>query len=241
MSFDRVFKKEFYSKVLGEQRKLFIHIPGKKESYPVIYLLDAQAVGLYREALTITGNGIMTGPHIIVGLVTSGSRNRDMIPVEISSRPGSGGAKEFLEFITSELQPYVDKKFNTNGINILYGGSNAGLFTVYAMLESPEDFTGFISSSTMIGHCSEFMTDKAKQLQPDRLEGKYLFIHYGLKGEYDKAQKYIPDYYTLLTDRFGDFLISGIRPEKNGGHVPLGGIASGLEFIYHHLNSESPQ
>lgn len=230
--FNKVFEKTFYSSILDEKRLLYIHIPGKKVNYPVLYLLDGQSIELYREALSITLMSEKVGPHIIVGIVTSGTRNRDMIPVEVSDRPGSGGAAQFLAFIAEELQPYMDKKFKTSGTNILYGGSNAGLFTVYTMLESPESFLGFISSSTMIGHCQEFMVEKAKNMDPRRLEGKFLYIHYGMNGEYDRVLNYIPGYYKLLTDRFGGNLTSGFRAEKNGGHVPYGGIANGLDFIY---------
>ncbi len=43
---------------------------------------------------------------------------------------------------------------------------------------------------------------------------------------------HIPGYYNLITDRSIGNLTSGIRAEKNGGHVPYGGIANGLSFIY---------
>ena len=66
-----VFAKVFHSEVLGEQRLLFVHVPGKREHYPVLYLLDAQSIELYREALSYTQMSKKVGPHMIVGIVTS--------------------------------------------------------------------------------------------------------------------------------------------------------------------------
>ncbi len=77
----------------------------------------------------------------------------------------SGSAAEFLEFLTSDLQPYVERKFGTNGTNVLFGASNAGLFTLYALLEKPEYFKGYISPNTMIGHCKPFMEELHSRVQ----------------------------------------------------------------------------
>jgi len=75
-----------------------------------------------------------------------------MIPIKISSRPGSGGADQFLKFISVKLKPFIDKNYNTSGKNILIGASNAGLFTIYAMLTKPGDFSDFIALSASAGH-----------------------------------------------------------------------------------------
>jgi len=236
--FDDVFEKEFYSDILGENRLLYIHIPDKKGNYPVIYLLDAQSSELFGEALQASRNIEKVGPHIVVGIVTSGSRNRDMIPAVVEDRSGSGEAAQFLDFLTGELQPYVDRKFKTNGTNILFGASNAGLFTLYAMLEKPEFFQGYISSSTMVGHCKPFMEEKALQLDPERLEGRYLYMNYGSKGEYDRARDYIPGFHDLLTARFGQELHSRVQVMQAGGHVPSGSIAAGLDYFYSTLGMD---
>ncbi len=231
-AFPGVFEKEIYSKALGETRTLYIHIPEKRGFYPVFYLLDAQSLQLYAEVLRYTQNIEKVGPHIIVGIVCSENRNRDMLPQEVPDRPGSGGAPVFLRFLTEELQPYVDKKFRNSGQNILFGGSNAGLFTLYALLEEPEHFVGFISSSTMIGHCNDFMVQLAGEMDPERLQGKYLFMNYGGTGEYDRARDYIPAFHELLIAKFGGSLNSTVQVVKSGGHVPTGSIAAGLDFIY---------
>ena len=72
-------------------------------------------------------------------------------------RPGSGGAAKFLRFITEELIPYVEDNYRTDSPNVIYGGSNAGLFTVYAIFTAPEKIQAAIAGSPMIGHCPNYM------------------------------------------------------------------------------------
>ncbi len=239
--FEHVNLELFDSEVLNETRKLFIYVPDKKSentSYPVLYILDGERVDLYGEALNCVQTNKEVGQHIIVGIQTVKNRNRDMIPVKMASRPEAGGADKFLQFLVTELQPYIDKNFKTNGDNILYGASTAGLFTVYAMLEHSNSFFGYISSSTMIGHCPEFLKKKAIDFKPkSSLNGTYLYIHYGMKDHFKQVLDFLPDYYNLLKEQFGDNLTMEIKGLKDKGHVPAGGIEEGLNFIYKYKNA----
>ena len=233
--FNNVIEKQFYSDILNENRRIFIYLPEQAEGkkYPVLYLLDGEMADQYGEALRATQTDSVVGSHIIIGIETVEHRNRDMIPAKISSRPGSGGAGRFLRFLTNELLPYVDSTWHTNGSSILFGASNSGMFTIYAMLENPGAFDGYIASSPMIGHCPDFMNKMIKQFEsPTKLAEKYLFIHYGMKDHFKQATEFIPGYYDSLTGRFKDFLNLKLKSVKNGGHVPEGGIEEGLKFIY---------
>lgn len=240
--FDNVSLKLFDSAVLNETRKLFIYVPNKKSenlSYPVLYMLDGEMIAQYGEALNCVQTNKEVGQHIIVGIETVENRNRDMIPVEMVSRPEAGGADKFLKFLLSELQPYIDSNFNTTGDNVLYGASTAGLFSVYAMLEHSESFFGYISSSTMVGHCPEYMNNKAIDFNPkSKIKGTYLYIHYGMQDQFKQVVDYLPDYYELLKEQFGSNLIMELKGLKDKGHVPEGGIEEGLRFIYKNKNTQ---
>lgn len=228
--FENIFTRTVHSKILNEERKIFVHLPENSniKKYPVIYLLDGEVTERFGEAL----EGCKTNPHIIIGIETVENRNRDMIPVKISSRQ-SGGADKFLQFLIEELQPFVNGSYNGNGKNILYGGSNAGLFTIYAMLAKPDAFFAYISSSATIGHCNKFMIEKAKELSPkSRLNDKFLYIHYGLKDQYDNVTQFLPAYCELLNKEFKDNLSLEIVALQKGGHIPHGGIIGGLKYIY---------
>jgi len=234
--FDNVSLQLFDSEVLNETRRIFIYVPFENSenlSYPVLYILDGEMTDQYGEALNCVQTNKEVGPHIIVGIETVENRNRDMIPVKMVSRPEAGGADKFLQFLVSELQPYIDSNFKTTGESILYGASTAGLFPVYAMLEHSDSFFGYISSSTMIGHCPEYMKNKVFNFKPkSQMKGTYLYIHYGMKDQFKQVVDYLPDYYEFLKEQFGDNLISGFKGLQDKGHVPAGGIEEGLSFIY---------
>jgi len=234
-AFEDVSKVMVHSEVLNEDRNVFIALPpnyDKEADFPVLYMLDGEMIFPYREALESTEDAKI-GAHIIVGIQTNVNRNRDMIPVAIESRPGSGGAERFYKFITCELKPYIDSLYKTSGFDILYGASNAGLFTLFALLEQPEIFDAYISSSTMIGHCPEYMYQKIYDLESkNQFNDKLLYVHWGMKDYFKQATEFIPQYYEVLNNELKGFLIFEIKAIKDGDHVPPGGIHDGLVFIY---------
>jgi hypothetical protein len=155
-----------------------------------------------------------------------------MIPVEISSRPGSGGAEQFLSFISLELKPYIEKNCNTSGKNILFGASNSGLFTIYAMLTEPNAFSDYISLSPTIGYCNIFMIEKINQLTPKNvLDNKNLYILYGLSHEMSEVTEYVPDLKETLEKEFKHLNIY-CKGLENSSHVPSEGFQGGLKFVY---------
>ncbi|MEE4197202.1 MAG: alpha/beta hydrolase-fold protein [Bacteroidales bacterium] len=237
--FQNVTSNNLFSEVLNEERTLFIYLPEsytEEKSYPVLYLLDGEMTGPYEEALT-TVKGSDIREHIIVGIKTNINRNRDMIPVKIETREGSGGAEQFLKFLTSELIPFINSNYRTSGFNILYGASNAGLFTIYALLKAPESFDAYLSSSSMIGHCPDYMNKLAEQTEPGLLDHKILYIHWGMKDYFPQVTEYLPGYYKKLIGLFEGSLITDIKGLAEGEHVPPGGILEGMKFIYENVNS----
>ncbi len=230
---EKVFKnvslKIIHSKILNENRRLFVYVPKNlKSHYPVFYLLDGGMSFVFKDVLAVTKNN----PHIIIGIDTRKNRNRDMNPIKISSRPKSGGAENFLKFIVEELQPFVRENYPVNDKKILCGGSASGLFTVYAMLEKPEAFFAYISASPAIGYCPVFLKNKVMKFSPDhKLEGRFLYLTYGDKERFPAAVKFIPSFGKLLKNRFKNGF--NLKMERlPGKHVPRGFIKAGLNFIY---------
>ncbi len=228
--FENVHEVKIRSEVLNEDRTLYIFEPkGIKEKLPVLYILDGEMIPLFQEALIATN----TNPHIIVGIRTVENRNRDMIPVKTNSRRGSGGGPLFLQFIINELQPYIDNNYSTNKQNVLYGGSNAGLFVIYALLTSPQNFKGFISNSTTIGHCQDYMIQLLNEFNSkEQLRGKYLYVYYGTLDPSTRVLGFIENYNNMLIDQLGEYLNIEIKALKDQSHVPPGGIIEGLKFVY---------
>lgn len=84
------------SRVLGEERALFISLPASyartKQSYPVLYMTDGQAQFLHTLATTafLARNGLM--PEVIVVAVGNTDRTRDLSPSHDPKAATSGGA-----------------------------------------------------------------------------------------------------------------------------------------------------
>lgn len=230
MDFKKVTVKTIHSSILNEDRVVYIYSPDgdANTKYPVIYMLDGKRSVAYSDMIEYS----KTNPHIIVGIVNNGNRARDMYPVKISSRPGSGGADHFLNFISKELKPFIEENYNTSGKNILFGASASGFFTIYTMLTEPDAFSDYISLSPTIGHCNDFMIEKINQLFPKNiLDNKSLYILFGLRNEMSEVTKYVPEFKKKLTNKFEHLRIY-CKGLENAGHVPREGFQGGLKFIY---------
>ncbi len=133
------------SVTLNESRKIQVYSPAqpttKKQTYPVLYVLDGESLFLSAVSATQFMNHSSSLPQmpeaIIVGIYNT-NRDRDMpVPQQM---PGNMGAKNFLKFITEELVPYINKQYPVNGLNVLIGHSQGGLFATYAGFEQPQKF-----------------------------------------------------------------------------------------------------
>lgn len=142
-------RDSIYSEVLKENRILQIWLPedykpGSKEKYDVVYLLDGNDnIKLLTQVQQFAEQEKYIPPFIIVGIYNT-DRNRDLTPTPSKNLKTAGGAVNFLKFIKTELRPYIDKTYPTNGENILYGHSFGGLFAMYALLHEPQLFSSYL-------------------------------------------------------------------------------------------------
>ncbi|MFH1850845.1 MAG: alpha/beta hydrolase-fold protein [Candidatus Neomarinimicrobiota bacterium] len=136
------------SEILGEQRVLLVHLPDEYTQteihYPVLYLLDGDdhfhhVTGLIDRQADL---GLM--PRMIVVGLRNSNRNRDFTPTSVNYLSTSGGADQFLEFLSNELIPSVDSQFRTAPYRMLVGHSLGGLLTAYAFLNKPDLFSSYI-------------------------------------------------------------------------------------------------
>jgi uncharacterized protein len=58
-----------------------------------------------------------------------------------------GRAAELLTFLTDEVKPFVEERYDVSAGSTLFGSSLGGLFVLYALLQRPEAFDAFISVS----------------------------------------------------------------------------------------------
>jgi len=151
-------KFQIESKVLSETRTYVVHTPDyyKKriEAYPVLVLLDAENNFAYTSAAVhlLSANGRI--PAMIVVGINNTDRGRDMTPSKPATGDGgatwtglTGGADKFLSFIADELLPTIDRNYRTRPYRVLIGHSLGGLFAVYALMNRPEVFKGYLITS----------------------------------------------------------------------------------------------
>lgn len=230
--------KNIYSNILSEERKIIVHLPSGYEKtspgYPVLYLLDAESETLFLSSVATSEylNGFGLVPEMILVGICNTVRNRDMIPVKREDNPESGGAENFLRFIADELMPYIQEHYRTVPYNLLFGGSNAGLFTVYVLFEKPEIFNACIASSPMIGHCPDFMCNLAENaILQKNLSSRFLYMIYG-DNDLPGATSYVPDFFQLIKAKSPDGLSCQMKIIEKGGHVPYISLHEGLRFVF---------
>jgi len=230
--------KKIYSKILNEERKIIVHLPPGYDKtnlvYPVLYLLDADWESFYVSTVATSEylNGFGLVPKMILVGICNTVRNRDMLPVKKEDSPDSGGAKNFLRFITEELMPYVKEHYRTVPYNLLFGGSNAGLFTVFAFFESPEMINAGIAASPMIGHCPDFMYKLAEgAILQKNLSSRFLYIIYG-DDDLPGTTSYVPEFFERINTKSVDGFSIQSKIIEKGGHVPYISLYDGLRYVF---------
>lgn len=176
-------KKEIIaSKVLNENRKIWVYSPdntsqstnaGKR--YPVLYLLDGDAhffstVGIVQQLSQANGNGVL--PEMIVVAIENTNRLRDLVPPEDLTK-----TNPFVEFLSTELMPYIDKNYNTAPYKLLVGHSLGGLTVIDILAKSPELFNAYIAIDPSVWYDNEkFLNHTIAQFPRLNMKGKRLFI-----------------------------------------------------------------
>ena len=237
-------KFQIESKVLAETRTYVIHTPdsykSRKDAYPVLVLLDAENNFAYTSAAVhlLSANG-RTPPMIVVG-INNTDRMRDMTPSKPATGFGgtpwtgsAGGADKFLSFIADELLPTVDRNYRTRPYRVLIGHSLGGLFAVYALMNRPEVFKGYVITSPALWWDDQALVKAAqpffaahKDLRAD------LYMSMGNEGEEMlggawKLSAVLEE--SKLSDLRWQFKRS---PEEDHGTIPYISTYEGLQAIF---------
>jgi len=179
------FVHNIYSQNLGETRVINVYLPEgysdtAKERYPVIYLLDG---GVQEDFIHITGlvqyntqPWINRFPKSIVVGIENTNRRRDFtfavpnldfvekIGFKKEQFPVYGGSAKFIAFIEKELQPFIDKKYNTNKGRTIIGESLGGLLATEILLKHRSLFDTYIIMSPSLWWGHESLLAEAPQL-----------------------------------------------------------------------------
>jgi len=178
------FEKSFASKILNEERKVWIHIPNSyggntaKGHYPVIYLLDGDEN--FNDIVTITEFMSKTGlcpPMIVVGNLHP-SRMTDLTFGTDKETPGIVGKGEnFMLYVEKELMPYIESNYPTASYKIFIGHSVGGLTVVNTLIHHPDLFNAYVALDAALWWNNQHIVIEAKMILANKnYSGKTLFM-----------------------------------------------------------------
>lgn len=234
------------STILNEERQISIFVPQDYESnistkYQVLYLLDGEWHFHYVSALVdkLVASGDL--PNMIVVGINNNNRSKDLTPAGINDNPNRfGGAKRFLDFITQELKPWIEKNYRTHPYNVLAGHSFGGLFTLYSMMEKPDAFQAYLALSPSLGRNNEQQVKRAQNyFKKSTIFPKGLYLAIANEGGYTltSSKKFDniikTNTITAFPYKFEQLL------EESHSSITASGFLHGLKFLYQGINPEN--
>lgn len=253
-------KETVYSRVLNEDRKIWIYTPditsqnvSPDKRYPVLYLLDGNAhffstVGIVQQLSQANGNGVL--PEMIVVAIENTNRFRDFVPSADLNKPNP-----FTDFLSTELIPHIDRNFNTAPYKLLVGHSLGGLTAIDILTKFPELFNACIVIDPSMWYDNEkFLNNTIAQFPKQNMNGKRLFVGTAntmprgmtlsqLKNDNSFETQHIRSIFRL--DEFLKANTNGLlytqKYYETDGHntIPLISEYDGLRFIfdYYHFDA----
>lgn len=182
------------SKILKENRELNIYLPTNYQAdslktYPIIYLLDGSKDEDFIHISGIVQFGSFSWinmlPESIVVGITNVDRKRDFTypsnnQLDQKEFPTSGKSEVFINFIESELQPYINSKFRTTNNTTIIGQSLGGLLATEILLKKPDLFDNYIIVSPSLWWDDEYILN----IKPIYYNtNKSIYIAVGKEGE----------------------------------------------------------
>ena len=224
------------SKVLNEERSVLVKVPNtyeRGERFPVVYMLDAhwpqnEMMGGLVEQQAWGGKM----PEVIVVGIQNIARLRDLTPTATADRRGSGGGQKFLQFIETEVIPFVEKNYRTQPYRIFAGHSLGGLFVIYSFVERPDLFDAYIAASPVLDWDNNYVIKRAEATFKQNKEWrKRLFV--GLGNEPDYVAGYSSFQSLLKRAKPKDFEYAFEQfKDENHGSVVLPAYYAGFRNIF---------
>jgi uncharacterized protein len=180
------FEETISSKILGQQRKVWIHIPNSnggnkikdRGNYPVIYLLDGSEN--FNTVVSITehmAESNLCPPMIVVGILHQ-NRLVDLTTGTDKELPDvAGGGEKFMSYVEKELIPYIDANYPTTSYKTFIGHSLGGLTVMNTFLHNPKLFNSYVSLDASLWWDNQKVVKEAKTILPTQnYKGKTLYM-----------------------------------------------------------------
>ena len=246
-------KENYYSQVLKENRKIWIYTPditsqlsSPDKRYPVLYLLDGEAhffstIGIIQQLSQANGNGVL--PEMIVVAIENTNRVKDLSPL-----PDLNNTNPFIDFLSTELLPYIDKNYNTAPYKLLVGHSLGGLTAIDVLTKFPKLFNAYIAIDPSMWYNNEVhLKNTIAQFPNQNMNGNRLFVGTAntmpqnmtlsqLKTDTSIETLHIRSIFGLIdflkTNTNGLAYSNKYYEKENHNSVPLLSEYDGLKFIF---------
>lgn len=188
-----------HSNVLNEDRKIYVHCPKVDSAdldkrFPVLYVLDGdnhfELLAQYVDYLSRPD--VREVPKTIIVGITNTKRTRDLTPTNSTlnyfGKPdaiysSSGGNENFLQFITTDLIPFIDKNYKTSPYKIFAGHSFGGLASINCLLLHPDMLDAYVAVSPSLWWDNRYLLKLANQkLKKAGVLNKKFFYSNGNEG-----------------------------------------------------------
>tara|TARA_R110000737_G_scaffold151521_1_gene180815 strand:+ start:26325 stop:27131 length:807 start_codon:yes stop_codon:yes gene_type:complete len=179
------------SGILNESRRVNVHLPlnfSQDSTYPVLYVLDGSA---HEDFLHIVGlvqffqlQFVM--PDFIVVGIENVDRKRDFTfyPKDTSllaDIPAAGHSDKFIQFIETELQPFIESNYKTNETKYIIGQSLGGLLAGEILIKKPELFSHYFIVSPSFWWDDEVLLKVAPDLfSKQEIPREFVYIAVGV-------------------------------------------------------------
>lgn len=169
------FEETISSKILGQQRKVWIHIPNSnggnkikdRGNYPVIYLLDgSENFNTVVSIVEHMAESNLCPPMIVVGILHQ-NRLVDLTTGTDKELPDVvGGGEKFMSYVEKELIPYIDANYPATSYKTFIGHSLGGLTVMNTFLHNPKLFNSYVSLDASLWWDNQKVVKEAKTILP---------------------------------------------------------------------------
>jgi predicted alpha/beta superfamily hydrolase len=230
--------QEMKSAKLGEMRQFWVSLPdgygATGEPYPVLYMMDGDfnfnsgGIGGLRYAASL---GEI--PEFIIVGIKNTDRSKDAFPEEVTYSDGSKGggrADRYLDFIQTELIPYIDRTYRTQTYRVLYGTSNTGFTAVHALLHRPELASAYIAASATLS-VRGYLAERDERIRTFAGGRRQLVL---VMGEQDLPTVLVQN--SALKERVEALAATGLTCRltviEGAGHVPAASLVTGVRCLF---------
>lgn len=226
---------KIFSKILNEERTIYISLPigyeQSKKRYPVFYSTDGDAERVLKDGGMIHYLEPDQIPEMIAVFIPNTDRGRDLSVYPLEQLPNSGGAGNFLKFITEELIPYIDGNYRTTDYRILAGYSAGAEFTFYSLLSKTESFNAVIAGSLCMFDQKDMLEKARKFFESHKTLNKFLYLPY-YEEDFKIATTAIPKLQEIINENMPKGFQMVVKTYKGRAHVPSMSLHDGLLSLF---------